>query len=200
MSMIPCRWFLWLGLAAAGAGCGDPDPDTTFVAQAAGLEVTVEEVAQLLAPAETRPDEREAALILANLWVDYVLLTTAWAEDSTFAHLELGPWAEQRVRLRGAAALRDSVVRTDATISEAELRVRYEGEAGGSELRARQILLAVPPYATQARQDSVLEAIQVLRTRIVEGSEDFEALAREHSQDRRTARRVATWGSSAGAK
>jgi hypothetical protein len=188
------RGFLWLVLFAVASGCGDPNPATTFVAQAGGLDLTVEEVARLLAPTPPRSDERAAALNVANLWVDYVLLGTALGEDGTLAHLELAPLAEERARQGVVAPLRDSIVRADAPTSEAELRSRYEQEAPGSEIRTRQILLTVSPDAPQARVEGVREAIEALRTRIVEGGENFETVAREHSQDRRTAARGGDMG------
>lgn len=186
--------FLWLGLLAVASGCGDPDPGTTFVARAGGLDLTVEEVARLLAPTPPRSDERAAALNVANLWVDYVLLATALGEDGTLAHLELAPLAEERARQGIVAPLRDSIVRADAPITEAELRRRYEREAPGSEIRTRQILLAVSPDASPTTVEGIREAIEALRRRIVEEGEDFETLAREHSQDRRTAERGGDMG------
>jgi hypothetical protein len=194
MSIQQRRWFAALAVVAVVTGCGDPAPESTFVAQAADLELTVEEVARLLAPAGQRPDERGPVLMLADLWVDYALLSKAFAEDSTFAHLEVAPWAEERARQGRMATLRESIVRAGATLSEAELRRRYEREAPGSEIRTRQILLSLPYPASPAQRGSVREAIQGLHTRIVEGAEDFETLAREYSQDRLTARQGGDMG------
>jgi peptidyl-prolyl cis-trans isomerase C len=191
-TMRPHR-FLWLSLFLVASGCGDPDPETTFVARAGGLDLTVEEVARLLAPTP-RSDERAAALNVANLWVDYVLLGTALGEDDRLAHLDLGALAEERARQGIVAPLRDSIVRADASISEAELLRRYEREAPGSEIRTRQILLVVSPEAPQSRVEGVRDAIEALRTRIVEAGEDFETLARQHSQDRRSAERGGDMG------
>jgi hypothetical protein len=194
MRMMRAHSLLCLGLIAFGSGCGAPDPATTFVARAGGLELTVEEVARLLAPTAPRTDEQAAALTVANLWVDYMLLGTALGEDATLAHLELGPLAEERARQGILTPLRDSIIRADASISEAELRRRYEREAPGSEIRTRQILLAVSPEAPQAQVEGARAAMEALRTRIVEAGEDFETLARQQSQDRRSAARGGDMG------
>jgi hypothetical protein len=168
------------------AGCGAPTPETSYVAEAAGVRLSAEELAQIMAPAEPRPSERERALLLAELWVDYTLLSTAAVEDSTFAHLRLGGVAEQRTHAMMQDRLRDSIVLPDRRLSEAEVRSRYEREAPGSEIRTRQILLAVAHNASEARRQSARDSILALHARIVEGA-DFEALAREYSQDPRTA-------------
>jgi peptidyl-prolyl cis-trans isomerase C len=194
MRMMRAHSFLCLGLIIFGSGCGAPDPETTFVARAGGLDLTVEEVARVLAPSAPRSDEQAAALTVANLWVDYVLLGAALGEDETLAHLDLGPLAEERARQEIVATLRDSIIRADASISEAELRRRYEREAPGSEIRTRQILFAVSPEAAQPQVEGARAAIEALRTRIVEAGEDFETLAREHSQDRRSAERGGDMG------
>lgn len=176
------RWFLVLALTAAGSGCGAPDPGTTLLARAADHELTVEEGARLLAASQVAQGGRQAALALADLWVDYVLLAIAAAEDSTFAQLDVGPMVERMAHQAMVTALRDSVVRADARIPDAELRRRYASEGAASEVRARQILLAAPPAAPPAIRDSARRAIRELRARIVEGGEDFAEVARRHSQ------------------
>jgi hypothetical protein len=176
-------WFPVLALTVVGFGCGDPDPATTLLARAADHELTVEEAARLVAASRVSEGGRQAALTLADLWVDYVLLATAAAEDSTFAQLDLAPMVERMAHQAMVTALRDSVVRADARIADAELRRRYAAEGASSEVRARQILLTAPPAAPPAMRDSARAAIRELRARIVEGGEDFAEVARRHSQD-----------------
>jgi hypothetical protein len=186
MSLLRCRLSILAGLALAVAACGDPDPETTVVARAAGHELTVERQARLLAEVPRLWDERTAASNLAGLWVDYVLLATAAAEDSTFAHLELGAVVDQLEEQAVQAALRDAVAREAGGLPSEELRRRYDREARDSEIRVRQILISAPVGSTQARRDSAQRTIQRLRDRIVEGGERFEEVAREHNQDPRT--------------
>jgi hypothetical protein len=186
MSLLRCRLPILAGLALAVAACGDPDPETTVVARAAGHELTVERQARLLAEVPRLWDDRMAASNLAGLWVDYVLLATAAAEDSTFAHLELGAAVDQLEEQAVLAALRDAVAREVGGLPAEELRRRYDQEARDSEIRVRQILIAAPVGSSQARRDSAQRTIQRLHERIVEGGESFEEMAREHNQDPRS--------------
>jgi hypothetical protein len=57
---------------------------TDVLARAAGHELSVEQVTNMLAPATRLPAQPEVVDAVANLWVDYTLLATAAAEDSTF--------------------------------------------------------------------------------------------------------------------
>lgn len=182
-----------LVVVAGLAGCGQ-NPETTFVARAGGHELTVAEEAAILATADTLPNDTTAARGLMNLWVDYVLLATAVSQDSTLSQLELGPLVEQQAAQALLTALRDSLGQAGAGFSDAELRRRYAVEGPGAEIRARQILLPLPQQAPPAREERVLAAIRELRTRIVEGGEDFATLAREHSNDPRTAQRGGDMG------
>jgi parvulin-like peptidyl-prolyl isomerase len=190
--MLP-RLFICLGLFGILGGCGDPDPRTTVLAQAGGLDLMVEQVADLLAPAEQRTDDRVAAMMLANLWVDYVLLARAVSEDSTLLQLELTSLAEPRARQGTLSPLRDSIVRASA-IPEAELRRRYDREAPRSEIRTRQILITVPARADETVEDSIVGVLEAFRAQIMAGDEDFGTLARRHSRDARSAQQGGDMG------
>jgi hypothetical protein len=188
MSMPIPRCFPLLALLAFGTACGDPDPERTWLARAAGHELSVAETAALLRAADSLPaDARQAALSAANLWVDYVLLATAVSEDSTLSQLDLEPLVDQQMEQAAQMALRDSLARAVGTLSAAEVDRRYRTEAEGSDVRVSQILLRVAPEAPAPRHDSARQALTELRTRIVEGGESFEALAREHSQHQESA-------------
>lgn len=183
---LPRFLFLLLPLLVA---CGSQDPRTTLVARAAGHELTVEQQARLLLAASGVENRSWAALDLTNLWVDYLLLGTAAAEDSSFQQLEIGPLIEHAAERAMLAALHDSIAAADVSLTPDQVRQLYDQEGRDSEIRARQILIAVPPYAPPARHDSARAALLALRQRIVEGGESFEALAREHSEDPRSAPR-----------
>ena len=126
--------------------------------------------------------EREAVRALANLWIDYTLLANAVREDTTMAQVDVTPLVDELVAVQLITALRDSMISVPP-ISNAELQQRFRSEGPGSTSRARQILLSWPDEASDAQKDSVRHAIEALRTRIVDGREDFAKLARERSED-----------------
>lgn len=181
--MTRLRWLLAFALALPLNSCSDGQAQSPLVAKAADHELTVDEEARLLAPRSELPSQRDVAMALAELWVDYVLLATAAAEDSTFAQLDISPLMEQRAEQAVVSALRDSVIQVDTAIPDAELRRRFAQEGEASQVRARHILVTVDPEATEAERDSVRRGVQQLRTRIVEGGEDFASLAQTYSED-----------------
>ena len=122
------------------------------------------------------------ATALADLWVDYTLLASALAEDSTLADLDLDPVVRGRIDQEMIVALSDSLIRPDTSVTEAELRELFSSEAPGAQVRARHILLGFPLQANDAQRDSVRRQAQSLLER-VQGGESFEALARQYSQD-----------------
>jgi hypothetical protein len=152
------------------------------VARAAGKELRVDEAARILAANPEIPPDPEVVRALADLWVDYALLASAVAEDTTLAALDLAgfvnPIREQAIIGR----LRDQVVQVDTVIDDTELDRRWALEGPGAEISARHILLREPTDATQAQRDSVMAEAEELRARAVAG-EPFDELAREYSQD-----------------
>jgi hypothetical protein len=155
---------------------------TDILARAAGHELTIEQAAGLVAPHEHIPAQAEVVDAIATLWVDYTLLATAAAQDSTLANVDLdlllGPYMEQEVVYR----LREEVIEVDTAITEDELRQRFEATQPGAEVRARHILLRVAADAPQEQRDSVRTLAAELQQRAAAG-EDFAGLAREFSQD-----------------
>lgn len=166
--------------ACQGSEGGAPSPDT--LARAGGAEFTVEAAAEILAPQTQLPNQPQVVEALANLWVDYFLLAKVAAEDTTLSTLDVSSLVDQSVNQELVLRLRDQVVQVDTVISEEELEDLYERDLPGSRVRARHILLRFPPGATPAQADSVRALAESLRTRL-EGGEDFEALAREYSED-----------------
>lgn len=171
-----------LGVSACDAIGQAMTAHTDVVARAAGVELTVDEAAQLLAVNPQIPLQAEVVDAIANLWIDYTLLAMAAAKDTGLTALNLehvvNPALEQDIVFR----LRDQVIKVDTAISDAELRAVYEKERPGQEVRARHILLRLPADATPQQRDSVMKAAQALRDRARAG-EDFAKLARENSQE-----------------
>jgi len=125
---------------------------------------------------------------LADLWVDYTLLASEAAKDSTFHFLDLEPLIRMQLDQQMIAQYEDSVIQVDTAISETDLHDLYERQAPSARLHARHILLGYPPQATQAQRDSVRAEAEALRKRAVAG-EDFAALARRYSQDQGNAQK-----------
>lgn len=160
---------------------------TDVVARAAGHELTVEKAATLMAENPRLPTQPDVADAVANLWVDYILLATQMAEDTSLASLDMDALIQPDVDQAIVWKLRDEVVTPDTLLTEEDLLQLYGELRPGLEVRARHILLQVPPDAEPAMRDSVRSQIGQLRERAVAG-EDFAALAEEHSQDPGSAR------------
>ncbi|MBI4544638.1 MAG: peptidylprolyl isomerase [Gemmatimonadetes bacterium] len=155
---------------------------TDVVARANGHELTVTEAASLLAANPRLPAQAEVVDAVANLWVDYILLATAAAEDSTLRSVDLSGVVRPNVEQAIVWKLRDKVIKVDTALTEQELRALYEKEQPDLQVRARHILLRLPADATPAQRDSVMALAEELRQRAAAGA-DFAALAREYSQD-----------------
>ncbi|NNF38652.1 MAG: hypothetical protein HKN71_08285 [Gemmatimonadetes bacterium] len=162
-------------------GCADSDSEGVL-ARAGDHAFTVDEAVRLLAGQPDLPNEPQVATALAELWVDYTLLASTMAQDSTLASVDLTPVIQGRIDQEMIFALRDSLIRTDTVVSEEELQERFRSEAPGAQVRARHILLGFPLQATDQQRDSVRREAEELRSRVLAG-EDFESLARQFSQD-----------------
>jgi peptidyl-prolyl cis-trans isomerase C len=181
------KTFVLLAAVVIGfAGCDSlgqaVSSHTDVLARAAGHELTVDQAAAMVAPHREIPAQREVVEVVANLWVDYMLVATAAAQDSTLGNVNLAsllkPYGEQSVVWQ----LRSKVVQIDTAVSDEELRQRYEQEGTGLQVRARHILFRMAPDAPQSVRDSVQRLADQVRQRAVAG-EDFAALARTYSQD-----------------
>ena len=175
-----------LALALGLAGCegfGDAmTSHTGVVARAAGHELTVEEMVDLLAGNPRIPAQNEVVQSVAELWVDYTIMADLAAEDSLLSALDLDALMEQYVEQRTFQELISQVVTTDTVFTEAELRELYAQENRGVRVRARHILFQYPTGATSEQRDSVRALADRVREQAAGGG-DFAALAREHSDD-----------------
>ena len=170
------------GVSACEDGGGGAPP----VASVDDYELSVDEVVDLLVDHERLPAQTDVIESLAELWIDYTLLAEAAARDSTFGRLDLEPLVRRRIDQTMIGQLRDSVIQVDTSFTEDELRGLYESQSPELRLRARHIMLTFPPGASQSQRDSVRSMLAELGERIAAG-ESFEALARQHSQDRGSA-------------
>jgi hypothetical protein len=173
---------LLIPLCLAALGCGDEEVSSNVVASVGDYRFTVDDVVDLVVDEEQIPVEASMIESLAELWVDYVLLAEATAEDSTYGQLELEAMVRQRIDQEMILQLRDSVIQVDTSLTDDELRDLYAAESPAVQVRARHIMMTPPIEATQAQRDSVRAALEQVRTRIVGGA-SFEDMARQFSQD-----------------
>ena len=172
----------WMAFSLVALTACDRSGGGDRLAQAADHELTVSEATLLLAPETGLPNRPEVVAALADLWIDYTLLATAAAEDSTLANVDLAPLVLQGEEVEMISALRDSAVPLDTMISEDELMRRFAQDAPGSRVRARHILLANPEAATAPQRDSVRALATDLLNQI-KGGARFEPLATQYSAD-----------------
>lgn len=175
-----------LVLSVASCGGSEQPSSQDVLAKAAGFEFTAQSAAEILAPQAQLPNQPQVAEALADLWVQYYLLARAAAEDTTLANIDVDPLVTRQIEGEMVAQLREMVIQVDTALSDDFLRNRFEAELPGGRIRARHILLQFPEGASEAQVDSVRALAAALRSRIQQG-EDFEALAREYSQDAGTA-------------
>ena len=156
------------------------DPD--LLARAGDFELTVEEAAEMLAPEVDIPGDPQVLQALSDFWADYTLLAWVVNREGELDRLSLDPLVRQQTEQELVMRLRDHVIDTDPQVTDEELRTFFEEEGPGEEVRARHILLLYPDQATEAQRDSVRALAEELRDRARAGG-DFEAMAREYSDD-----------------
>ena len=155
---------------------------TDVLARAAGHELKVDRAASLLAANPRIPAQPDVVTAVANLWVDYMLLATAAAKDSTLKNIDLDPLLQPVIEQNVVVQLRDKVIKVDTAMSDADLQKMFEANNPGLQVKARHILLRLAPDATPAARDSVTKLAQSLRDQARSGA-DFAELAKKHSAD-----------------
>jgi peptidyl-prolyl cis-trans isomerase C len=155
---------------------------TDVVARAAGHELSVDQVTDLLAPAVRIPAQPEVVDALANLWVDYTLLATAATQDSTLQNLDLDAVITPYFNQQLVYQLREQVIQVDTMLTDEQLRAAFEREQPNAEVHARHILLRMPADASQQVQDSVLARARQIRQEAVGGA-DFAELAAQYTEE-----------------
>jgi peptidyl-prolyl cis-trans isomerase C len=154
------------------------------VARAAGNELSVDEAASLLEENPQLPNQAQVVDALANLWVDYTVLAQAATKDTTLKSIDLQALVKPALEQDMVWQLRDRVVHPDTLISDAELQKLYDQESPAMQVRARHILLRLPPDATPAQRDSTMKLAERIRTDLVADSgKNFAELAKKYSQD-----------------
>jgi len=154
----------------------------SVLARAAGHELTVDHVVEMLARENAMPNQADVVDALANLWVDYTLVAVSASEDPQFTTINLDALLQPQFNQQIINLYINSVLRPDTAISEEDLRGMWEADPPADSVRVQHILLALPDPVTQAQVDSLLEFAAQLKVRATEG-ESFEALAGQYSED-----------------
>ncbi len=162
--------------------CGDRGLDPDSVARAGDFRLSVEEVAEMVAPVGEVPNEIEVVEAVTDFWTEFVLLAWAANGEGELDRLDLDTLLEQQEMQLIISSLREEVIQMDAEISDEELLRLFEEERMGEQVRARHILLFHPAGATDAQRDSVYALAEELRDRARAG-ESFAALAEQYSGD-----------------
>ena len=116
------RWALVaapLALGACGGFGSAMTAHTDVVAKAAGKELKVEDAAQLLAANPQIPADPQVVRALADLWVDYTLLATAAAEDSSLSVLDMEKFVEDQREEATVMRYLEANVRVDTSWTDA---------------------------------------------------------------------------------
>lgn len=185
------RWALVaapLVLGACGGFGSAMTAHTDVVAKAAGKELKVDDAAQILAANPQIPPDPQVVGALAELWVDYTLLATAAAEDSTLSVLDMEKFVEDQREEATVRRYLEANVPVDTTWTDAELDAKWANEGPGSEVKARHILLTTggpgqpgPELTPEQRQQKRQQAEEIQRK--AAAGEDFAALAAQHTEE-----------------
>ncbi len=169
-----------LGILAVLWAC---EPNSGRVlARAAGHELTVDQMVEILARQNSVPNQADVVDALANFWVDYTLIGVMARDDSMFTTLDLEPLLKPQIEQEIIDAYMDLVSRPDTAISDQDLRAMWEADSPTDSVRAQHILLAFPEQPTQSQLDSLVALAEQLRARAAAG-ESFDALAGQYSDD-----------------
>src|SRR5690606_33403530 len=111
-----------LFLLSACGGLGEAmSAHTDVVARAAGKELKIDQMAELMAVNPEVPADPQVVRALADVWIDYALLATALAEDSTLPALGLSAFVEPAREMILISNLHDEVFQADTAFTEAQL-------------------------------------------------------------------------------
>jgi len=181
------RWALLVAALPLAAGCDSfkkaINAHGDQVATAAGKQLKVEEAATLVASNPQVPPTPEIVRELTERWVDYTLLATALAEDTSLAVLDLDKLTQAERDQAVINRLFAATIHVDTAYTDAQLEQAWSTQGPGQEVHARHILLRTPENATPAQRDSVRRAAEAIRAQAAAPGADFAALARQYSQD-----------------
>ncbi|NIR45209.1 MAG: hypothetical protein GWN99_12565 [Gemmatimonadetes bacterium] len=160
------------------------------VAIANGYELTIDHLAELLAPVSESIAPANTWIIdrTVDLWVSYTVLASEYAREDEFARLDIAPLARFNTQRTLAGLLQADLLRARAIPNDSVLRAMYEREQPYVRVRARHLVIWVPDDASEAEVDSLRRRAEDIRQRLVAG-ESFSELAQRYSADPLSGRR-----------
>src|SRR5262245_56537904 len=120
---------------------------TDVLARAAGHELKVDKTASMIAANPQIPAQPDVVVAVASLWIDYMLLATAAARDSTLHNINLDELLLPVTEQEAVQKLREKVIKVDTAFTDAQLKQLYDQSGVGAQVRARHILLKMAPDA-----------------------------------------------------
>ncbi|MDX1624323.1 MAG: peptidylprolyl isomerase [Gemmatimonadota bacterium] len=173
---------VWTGAALiALTACGGAEENGgDIVAEVGDEPITVDEVVEYMQASNRDPTREQVERSVEEL-IDLQLVrhrARATHELTPAESLQIEEWQETLL----INQFREDVVWEEVEVDSAELREWYE-ENVGEEVRARHILIRVPPDASEEERAEARAKADSLRQAIVEGGTEFEEVAREQSQD-----------------
>jgi len=161
------------------------------VARVGTQELTVNQLAQLIAPVKQVPLRRDVVDRLADLWVDYQLFGQAAARgdslmDSATMMAANWPAAMQRI----ADRYHEAMIVSRAKVTDRQVDSAY---AAGDARWLEHILVKVPQDTTEALKQAKLRVAQGYLAQIRRGA-DFGKLASLKSEDQASARNGGSLG------
>ncbi len=182
-----------LSLLAAGvilAGCSNVETALTShsrpAARAVGNSLSTDALGRIIAESPV-PDsalEADAAIQVARLWADYVILARIYERPDTTLSVDFSTLLEEGQYLATLTVqkLQDSVLSLSSRPSEEEVREYFETRQPFTRLDLRRIVIPVPAGADEAIRDSLYEEAIALRERLAGGA-DFVEVSREWSSE-----------------
>ena len=176
-----CNLFRIIGVSLTSLfGCSGNNE--SIVATAAGHELSIDQVVEVLARENTLPTQPQFIEALADFWIDYTLMGEISLEDSTLANLDLDLILRQQLEEELVNRYLESMVEFDTIFTRAELQEAWNEAPPSDSIRAAHILLEIPDSDDGFHVDSLVELATDLKRRIERG-ESFGNVARQYSDD-----------------
>ena len=166
-------------LTSLSVSCREVDDALTAhsrpAASVAGVDLGTHSLGRIMAQSPI-PDSGLNADIagqIAQLWADYVILASIYAQPDTTHTIDFVPLLEEGRYFANLAVerYRDSVLNQNSDPTEEEIRAYFDTQKPFTRLDLRRIVIPVPAGASEEVRDSLYEAASVLRERLAGGAD-----------------------------